>query len=329
METIINKEQIAKVAEVVKNLPERGYGCNWYSYKKDGQTIVDVATYPPLHHPQAVNFFFFVVSHDYGFWYGNDKGYLGPLYGTIGGKKAKGSDLLWKMATSALYQDETRFEPAHLADIEISELTREIFFDDNGPVIWPDFETRFRNTRAYGRWFVENSTSPLKILADANQADEPLRDFLRQLRPIPGYKYTQDVFEKKNLLLTMMLFNRPEKFLKITDSENWKPLVDYHVMRLALRLGMVELNEEEREINRRRQWTTSRSEFKIREASYEAVKRIIRQSGRPMPFVDDKLWHARRYCPEMEQPNCPQCIFNGVCKKRTELFQPVFRTTAY
>ncbi len=329
MKAVINKEQIAKVAEVVKNLPDKGNGCNWYNFEINGRVIVDSATYPPLHHPQAVNFFFFVVSHDYGFWYGDDKGYLGPLFGTIGGKKVKGSDMLWKTATAALCRDETQFEPKRLAAISPEELSRKIFFDDNGPVIWPDFETRFRNSRAYGRWFIGNDTSPSQILAEANRAGEPLKDFLRQLRPIPGYEHTQDVFKKKNLLLAMMLSNRPERFLKVTDPENWKPLVDYHVMRLCLRLGTVELDEEEREINRQRLWTSARSEMRIREASCEAVKRIIRQSGRPMPFVDDKLWQARRYCPEMAEPECLKCSFGNVCEKRVELFQPVFRTTAY
>lgn len=327
MEAIINKEQIDKVAEAIKNLPEQTTGCNWYSFEKNGQIIVDTETYPSLYYPQIVNFFFFVVSHDYGFWYGDDKGYLGPLYGTIEGKKAKGSDLLWKMATRALLQDETRFEPRRLADISPEELSREIFFDDNGPVIWPDFETRFRNTRAYGRWFQENNAYPLNILNKANHARKPLNCFLHQLRSIPGYN--QDPLEKKNLLLAMMLFNRPEQFLKVTDPENWKPLVDYHVMRLALRLGIVELDNEEQEINRQRLWTSARSERIIREASYEAAKRIIRIAGRPMPFVDDKLWHARRYCPEMTEPECSKCVFDDVCKKRVELFQPIFRTTAY
>jgi endonuclease III len=127
----------------------------------------------------------------------------------------------------------------------------------------------------------------------------------------------------------MMLSNRPERFLKVTDPQNWKPLIDYHVMRILLRLGVVELDEAEREINRQRRWTTARSEWSIRKASYEAAKIIIQLSRRPMSFVDEKLWQSRHYCPEMTEPECSKCVFNDVCKKRVELFQPVFRTTAY
>lgn len=329
MEAIINKEQISRVAEIIKNLPDEGYGCNWYSYKDGNKEIIDPETYPPLSHPRAVNFFFFVCLHDYGFWHGDDKGYLEPIFDLINGKKEKGSILMWKAVKRALDQDETILEPHRLLAVEPEELFRKIFRVDAGPIIFPDPETRFRRTRGFVRWLLENNLTPSKIVADANRTGEPLRDFLRQLRPIPGYKYTEDIFEKRNLLLAMVLANRPEKFLKVKDPENWKPLVDYHVMRISLRLGMVELDEEEREINRQRRWTSVWSERKIRECSYEAFKRIIRQSGRPMTFVDEKIWHARSFCPEMTEPDCPKCIFADVCKKRIELFQPVFRTTAY
>jgi hypothetical protein len=62
-----NGRQIAKVAELLKKLPENGKGLNFYSYAKDGKEIIDSEKFPPLHHPQAINFFFFVVMHDYGF----------------------------------------------------------------------------------------------------------------------------------------------------------------------------------------------------------------------------------------------------------------------
>ena len=59
------------------------------------------------------------------------------------------------------------------------------------------------------------------------------------------------------------------------------------------------------------------------------AEQVIRESGHAMSFIDEKMWSARRYCPEMTMPNCPECVFSEVCKKRTELFQPIFRTTAY
>lgn len=331
----INERQIKKVAKILKEMPEGGKGLNFYNFTKDGKEIVASDMYPALNHPQALNFFFFVVMHDYGFWYGDDKGYHKPLYGNIGGRKVKGSDLLWMASRRALdNKAKSFFTPERLADISPEMLTAPIFFgdkavfsDDDGPIVWPDFGTRFAMTRAYGCWFIDNKTSPNEIVILANQAEEPLKEFLWQTRQIPGYN--RDYIEKKNLLLAMALANRPEKFLNVKDPENWKPLVDYHVMRLFLRLGMIDLGREEKEKNKKREWVSYETHQKIRYAAFKATCELIKESGRTMSFIDEKLWTARKYCPEMEKPDCPKCDFVSACKKRVELFQPVFRTTAY
>lgn len=323
----INERQVKKVAKILKNLPESGGSSNCYSYIKDGKEIFEADKFPPLNHPQAINFFFFVALHDYGFWYGDDKGYLEPLYGKMDGKVCKGSDLLWRMCIKKLKNFETRLEPAKLVEIKPWELAR-IFSDDNGPVPFPDFGTRFVLTRAYARWFMDNKASPNEIVILANQAEEPLKEFLWHLRQISGYN--RDTYlEKKNLHLAMNLACRPEKFLRVKDPENWKPLVDYHVMRLFLRLGMIDIGKEEIETNKKREWVDYATHQEIRYAAFKAACEIIKESGQTMSFIDEKLWLARKYCPEMTEPECPKCDFDPVCKKRIELFQPVFRTTAY
>lgn len=127
----------------------------------------------------------------------------------------------------------------------------------------------------------------------------------------------------------MTMANRPERFLRVKDSYNWSPITDYHLMRVALRLGLVDLSETELETNKNRAWINAESEYEIRSVVHRAVQLLIQQSGKTMSFVDEKMWSARRYCPEMNEPDCNKCIFSGICKKRTKLFQPIFRTTTY
>ncbi len=323
----INEAQIEKIADALKNLPESGNGLNFYSYIKDGEEIVDSEKFPVLNHPQAVNFLFFAVMNDYGFWYGDDKGYLEPLCGEMRGKKIKGSDLLWEACIRSLYYGANNvFEPATLQNIAPQKFA-EILSDDNGSIIWPDFEARFKMARAYGKWFCSRGISPKKIVEQCNKEEQPLKKFLLLVRDIPGYN--ADFFEKKNLLLAMVLANRPEKFLNVKDPHNWSPLIDYHLMRLALRLGMVDLDEEDCNVNSERKWVNISAEFDIRHSVYAAFLILIRKSGRQMSFIDEKIWMGRKYCPEMAPPDCLKCIFDSVCKKRVELFQPVFRTTNY
>ncbi|MBI2063524.1 MAG: hypothetical protein HYT65_00820 [Candidatus Yanofskybacteria bacterium] len=324
----INHGQIKKNAEFLKNLPDNGSGLNFYSFQKEGREIIASDMYPPLNHPQSINFFFFVCMHQFGFWYGDERGYVEPLFGTVNGKKNKGSDLLWKAAMRAFNEDVECFEPKKLAIIRPHDLARKIFSDDNGPVTFPDFETRFQLTRAYGLWFQKaSSKNPQELVRFSNCSKNSLAKFLELMREVPGYN--EDELQKKNLLLAMALANRPEKWLEIKDPQNWRPIIDYHLMRLALRQGLVDLDDKEGEQNEARKWTDLTTEASIRQSVYEAMETIIKESGKPMSFVDENYWNGRRYCPEIETPDCQSCLFNSVCKKRIELFQPIRRTTAY
>lgn len=322
-------DQVVRVANLLKTLPETP-GLNFYSF---GDYIAN-NMYPELNHPNAVEFFFFVCLHQHGFWYGNDRGYEGYLEGMINGKRRKGSDLLWEVCKRALDRDKNVFSPIKLFAISPEKLMQEIFCDDNGPIPFPDIEKRFILTKKYADVFISHDISPKSLLNReegvrwlATDTGNNLHDFIANLRRVSGFD--KDPLHKKSLLLAMALANRPEEFLKINDPENWKPIVDYHLMRTALRLGMVELSNNEKLINTDRIWVSELQENHIRTLVFHAVELLIKQSGKPMSFVDNKLWMARKYCPEMKEPNCEKCIFTDVCEKRTELFQPVFRTLYY
>lgn len=324
----INVKQTLKVVELVKNLTNNSHGLNFYSFGEGNNLIIASDMYPPLNHPQAIEFFFFVCMHQFGFWTGDKwTGYIEPLYGTIDGKKTKGSDLLWKVSMRALKKNPDVFSPEHLAEITQEELLEEIFADDSGPIPFPDRFIRLDLTRTFGKWFVEEEIKPSDIVRSAQRAGKPLSRLLDRLRKIPGY--SEDPLEKKNLLLAMAMANRPEKFIEAKDFYNWLPVVDYHLMRVALRLGLVDLHKNEIDENEKRQFVSAEVEKDIRTSVYDALIFLIRESGRGMPFIDELMWSARKYCPEMEEPDCSKCVFTNVCKKRTKLFQPVFRTTYY
>ncbi len=324
----VNIGQILKVAGLIKDLPDDSHGLNFYSFGKGDKLIIASDMYPPLRHPQAIEFFFFVCMHQFGFWTGDEwTGYVEPIFGLIDGKKTKGSDLLWKVSMKAFEKNPEVFSPEHLAEITQEELLEKIFADDNGPISFPDRFVRLDLTKAFGEWFVEKEIRPADIVLWANKSEEPLQTFLSLLKWIPGYN--EDPLEKKNLLLAMAMANRPEKFIEARDFYNWLPIVDYHLMRISLRLGLVDLHKNEIDENEKRQFVSAEVEKDIRTSVFDAFVFLIRESGRGMPFVDELMWSARKYCPEMEEPDCSKCVFTNVCKKHTMLFQPVFRTTHY
>ncbi|MBI2099083.1 hypothetical protein HYT45_01550 [Candidatus Uhrbacteria bacterium] len=324
----INEEQVKRVAEFLKANPPKTTPLNFYSVVgKSGEVIVLDKMYPPLGHPNAVDYFFFACLHQYGFWYDDSHGYNRPMVGVLGGKELKGSDLLWTLFRRAFESNPEFFTPQFLSRISPRELT-EIFFKDDVGTQWPDFDQRFALTRGYGQG-LHMGTSPVEYVDWANNNQQPIKQFINVVSGLTGYN--GDRFNKKATLLAMALANRPEQFLKVKDSGEWNPIVDYHLMRVALRLGLVDLEAVAGTVKKisGRRWVASIEEEAIREEVFRAMQKVIAQSGLSMSAIDVTFWLARKYCPEMSEPDCEKCMFNSVCEHRVGLFQPVFRTTSY
>ena len=326
----VNGGQVSRVAQLLKANPPKTAGLNFYSFQTPKGEVVAERMYPPLDHPMAVDFFFLACLHQYGFWYGDAGGYLESMVGELKAndgtwRKLKGSDLLWEVLRRSLSLCPEIWAPERLAAIRPAEL-QQLLCDDSGTQ-WPDFDVRLELTRSYGQWLVDSGRTPAGIVAEANATTKPLEAFLRILRL--ESPFGRDSYEKKALLLAMALTNRPERFLRPSAEDSWAPIVDYHLMRVALRLGLVDLNTEEQDFSVRRAWMNEFQEGHIRGHVWQAVSSLIRESGLAMSTIDETLWMARKYCPEAEEPTCAKCLFESVCAKRTKLFQPVFRTTAY
>lgn len=298
----------------------------------DGAALTLGDTYPPLNAHWVIDFFFVAVAHQFGFWHG-ETSYAGPLYGTLYGKKLKGSDLLWKLFLRGFMQD-----PTDLIGGALARMTKErwstLMSDDNGVIPLLVTDERLAITQGLGTSLLRHG-SPLNTatgwIRHHRDLQEPAKRILENLtHPQFGtIGYREDPLQKKALLLLMALTNRPEQLLTPERNFNWNPIVDYHVMRIMLRSGLVTLPRAWRDENAARKFTTDERETIIRDACFQVNKEIVQHSGRSMAEIDVLLWSARRYCPETEVPNCATCSLNPVCEKRTELFQPVIRTTSY
>lgn len=329
----VDQRMVKEFAALIKKLPAPA-PLNFYSFTgADGKEIVASDMYPPKDAPWAIDLFFLVCLHQYGFWHDDGEHYMGPLVGKFRGKDAKGSDLLWKLFRKAAEKDPDVLTPRRLAEISEGEW-RTIMSDYRGPVDLLVTEERIKLTRAYGRYWAYSCLSdsePRGLVDHSNKTASPLATFLSALTDrefgVPGFK--EDPLKKKALLLVMALVNRPEKFMVPEKDFVWDPIVDYHLMRLALRIGLVTLPNDWHGPNIDRRLISPAREAEVRKAVYRALKKVIVLSGRTMAEVDVLLWFGRKFCPEMSMPDCDQCTFNYVCAKRVEFFQPVFRTTYY
>lgn len=282
---------------------------------------------PPVNHPKALDFFFAATLQQFGFWTERDGRFHTPLVAPLGGTALKGSFYLFSAFLRRLDRDEKFCSPARQAGMTREELL-EVFRADDGSDPMPALELHLAQARQYGLDMLALGLSPEAVLQSARASRHPLQTLLRQLDRIGGYK--EDPLRKKSSLLALILSQRPERFLSFGDGEDVAPVIDYHLMRSCLRAGLIEVRDDELQAAlAARSVIGARQEWAVRHAAYRAIQQVIDASARSSGAVDWFFFSARQRCPEMSRPECAQCPLDPVCAHRTELFQPVHRTTFY
>ena len=282
--------------------------------------------FPEAGAPWAVELFGLATLHQYGFWHADANGWIAPMYGDADGRSYKGSDFIWQAFTQAATDDPSVLDPARIASEPM--LFDTICADDSGACPVPSIESHRALQRRYGEALT--GTGGLReILAAANRTDRPAAALLERLATLPGY--AEDPLAKKANLLAIILANRPERFLDMRDPESITPIVDYHLMRSCLRTGCVAIVDDDlRSRLESRRWVDEAEEAEIRGACFDAIQALVETSGLGQASVDGFFFsNGRRVCVEVEQPLCDECVAHDACARRTELFQPVIRTSAY
>jgi hypothetical protein len=256
-----------------------------------------------------------------------DNHYDRPLIARTGSVELKGSDYLWEAYRRRVEADPDFCSPGRQANLSREELL-EVFRADNGDDPMPALDLHLEQARSYGRDMLALQFTPQAVLEKATASDQPLQTFLLTLDQIGGYK--EDPLRKKSSLLAMILNQRPENLLPLRDDEEVAPVIDYHALRSCLRMGLVDVIENELKnklINR--QIISPAEEWAVRYAAYRATEQVVTLSGKSTGAVDWFFFSARKRCPEMSEPECQLCQVDPVCAHRKELFQPVLRTSFY
>jgi len=282
--------------------------------------------FPEADDPAAIDVLTIGTLHQYGFWKGTDRGYGGPMWATIDGVRRKGSDFIWHAFTRAASIDSAILDPDRLVSDPL--LFDTICTADDGTCPIPDAGSHRVLQQEYGA--VIGPLGGIRTLLDrANGSDDPLATLLELLATVPGFG--EDPLAKKANLLALILANRPEHFLDLRGPTEIAPIVDYHIMRTTLRLGCVAVTDAG--VRRRieaREWVDAGSEAGVRLAVRDAIVSLCTLSGLDVAAVDGFLFKlGRTVCLETEPPKCGECPLAAVCARETDLFQPIFRTTAY
>lgn len=312
---VVNEGQVRRVAGLIAGLEE----VTAYDY-------VDPSL-PPLNHPLTVDYLFATVLQQFSFWTVKEGRYHRPLIATIGGEKLKGAFYLWKAYTRRIDTDPSFFSPEGQASQRLED-TLALFRSDDGEDVMPAVEMHLEAANRYGKTMLALGWTPKSVLETASASDRPLETLLGALDQVGGYR--EDPLRKKSALLAQILHDRPEGFFEFGANETLPPVMDYHLMRSCLRMGMVDVVDGDlRRWLEERRLVSAQDEWAVRYASYRAVEMLPELSGRPMAAVGDYLFLSRRRCPEMTEPDCASCSADLVCAHRKELFQPVIRTDYY
>ena len=316
---VIDDRQIDAFAEYLK----QSAGLQPFDFCSRSEGFI----YPERDHPGVLETFFFACAHQFGFWTLAENRWEKPMVARLDGRDLKGSDFLFRACTRAWQRDPRAFAPATLAAMTNAQLS-DLFRADDGTNPLPMWPEHLALIRGYAAWFAAQNLSPADVLRRAAAAPKPLFALLTALAEIPGY--AEDPLQKKAMLLAIVLENRPERFLRVSDPESAVPIIDYHLQRSALRTGLVRVAEPAlRKKLVARQLLAPAEEELVRAATYDAIGKLMARSGLSAAAVDWFFFQNRVRCPETTEPDCPACPVHPFCARETALFQPVFRTTAY
>jgi ribokinase len=285
-------------------------------------------TLPPVGHPRALDYLFAATLQQFSFWTVRGNRYHLPLIAPIGGVEYKGSDYLWAAITRRLKADPEFCSPQRQASLSREELL-DVFRADDGQDAMPALDLHLEQARHYGRDMLALGLTPQAVIDQALASPQPLQTFLLILDKVGGYK--EDPLRKKSALLALALDSRPERFFPLREDEVIPPIMDYHIMRLCLRTGLVDVVEGElRDKLVNRQVLTPAAEWAVRYPAYLAYDMLLSLSGKSPSALNGLTFStARQRCPEMTEPQCRSCPLDPVCAHSKEYFQPVLRTTFY
>ncbi len=314
-------------SRVVVNSDQTHNVARFQKAKKTTPHTFTGAGQPTEGHPNALDFFFALTLQQFGFWEESNGRYQRPMIAEIDGKTMKGSDYLLSAYFHVLESDPGFFHIDRQANLSKEELAS-VLEDDHGICPMPALDLHLSEARAYGQDMLQLGVTPSDILRRTKESKKPLDEFLRFLWQVGGYK--DDPLQKKSALLAYILVNRPEGFLQPAPGEALPPCIDYHLMRSALRTGIVNVIDPTLRLQLvDRRLMGKDDEYAIRSSVYEAIRMLAEVSGMGMVSVDQIFFQMRRGCPEMSEPECERCVLETVCARDTQLFQPVIRTTYY
>jgi hypothetical protein len=178
--------------------------------------------------------------------------------------------------------------------IEISDLLAGLFSDSGLPehTTLDRLEERAFLMKNAATYIQEEFAGRFELLLDYSEA-KLLNKGKGVYEVFPDMEAFRDPLQKKTLFLLKLL--QDANLFSVTDKENLMPVMDYHMMRILLRAGAVEVNDHSLKEKLRNQ-SPLEEDPGIRAACIRAMKVIAEESGHDILKMNDFYWTLGRSC---------------------------------
>lgn len=334
MSVVIDETRAAQVAECLRklNLQAASYA-----------TIE--GSLPPLDAPQLREYYFYLCALLFDF-----KG----MRGVLEGQEYLGSDLFFALALRAARGDPAIFTAQRMAAITARQFDALFSLDgDPSHPATPRGVERARLLRETAQALLQRYDGSLERLLSTSEGflrRESGLGVLDVFMTLPGY---YDPHLKKAFVLLKIW--RRLGLWEARDKHNLFIPVDYHLLRVALRSGIVQVQDAAwQQRLRERAVATPAEEEEIRSTVKQAYKRVEQLSGIDVFTLDEIFWTLGRSCCHHDRParcdtcdrahcsftqsfvyTCPgHCPLSGTCIGSGDaayraLFEPMLETVYY
>jgi hypothetical protein len=245
--------------------------------------------------------------------------------GVIEGKRHSGAMYMWRALKRTLDAGEMPLlDASFLSSLDHEGFDR-IFADDEGHnPLRVGAEERIANLRDLGTGLREAYDGQFLNVAVA--AGGSLIEFARLSGEFRAFD--DPVFKLTMLNAIMLSGSEVSPFV-----DEPIPAIDYHLVRHAVRQGMVEPSEEVAAKMREGRLLEADEAEGLRQACLDAYLRLAEETGLSGEVLDNKFWHNRNIC--TDPPACidPQakapCPFEPGCERRTGFGLPLELTRYY
>jgi Potential Queuosine, Q, salvage protein family len=263
---------------------------------------------------------FFAIGNaiNFRFWMMND-GRVNPSVGSIGGAHFRGALYMWRRLRVALQTNEFSLDAQFLAQID-EEVFNLAFMDENGSnPLAPGIDDRIHNLRQFGTTLLTDWGGQFMNMLDGCEGS--LSHFVKRSSAFRAY---DDPIHKLTMLNAIMLTGAG----LVHFDEEPSVAVDYHIVKQALRQGIVVLSRELESKVAGGDLLTPTESIAIRASVAQAMNLLTQTAGLSGAVLDNLYWSNRSICTE-ETPVCGLCPFAASCAQRTWMGQPREMTRYY